>query len=282
VKKASVFASLALTLALTLPTTSQARTPVVPKAAPTITSIQSASNKPGEVDTRKRASIYGKGLSGRLKVKLGNVEPKIINTRGKSDGYAEFIVPSYKESAVVSVTVINANGSSSAPYEVKVLVPEKKKETPRTASTTPPHKPILLPPNTSSKAALDGYLDAVRCDIMGGWAMSEENPNHSVALEVWARVNSKEWRKVMDATANVNRSDVGDHAFSFFTPASLKDGERYEVHVYGKTPEGTYKELKASPKPIRCPSQTVSEATASLFSANILDGARNVFDVLFR
>lgn len=88
----------------------------------TVSNIQSKSNEPGEVDSGLKASIYGTGLAGPLDIKVGNIEPNYVKTTGKSNTYAEFIVPSYKQTIYTGVVVTNASGATSAFFPIKIFV----------------------------------------------------------------------------------------------------------------------------------------------------------------
>lgn len=88
---------------------------------PVITSVEAKASDVGVLYGGERAFIHGSGLSGALTIKLGVQEPRYVKTTGMSDVYAEFVVPEYvPERVYVSLTVTNASGVSSSPYEVQV------------------------------------------------------------------------------------------------------------------------------------------------------------------
>lgn len=102
----------------------------------TITSIQSAGNPEDTISANQKASIYGTGLSGQLTIKIGVQDVQTVSVTGISDTYAEFIVPSRSQSAVVSITVINASGLASNSYQVNITVPSTA--APSITVTSPP------------------------------------------------------------------------------------------------------------------------------------------------
>lgn len=97
--------------------------PGKPSVAAVVTNIQSVTNPAWTVDSGKKASIYGSGLSGPLTIKLGNIEPRYVQTTGTSDTYAEFIVPSYAQSVVVSAAATNASGLKSNVHSLNIQAP---------------------------------------------------------------------------------------------------------------------------------------------------------------
>lgn len=108
------------------------------------------------------------------------------------------------------------------------------------------------PPIMSSNSGIAGYADAITCDIFGGWAKDDRNPEASVEIEIWSHVNSKYWKRISSTTANINRADVGNHAFSLYTPQALKDGGNHKVHLFAKNSSSQYYELVGSGVTINC------------------------------
>lgn len=117
------------------------------------------------------------------------------------------------------------------------------------------------PPATTPATAIIGYLDAANCDIFGGWTLDQDSPSSQLQIEVWSRVDNLYWKKIMTALANVARADItaaynaGDHAFSFYTPSSLKDGKTHSIYIYARNPRGEYVTLSGSgTQQLRCTS----------------------------
>jgi len=63
-----------------------------------------------------------------------------------------------------------------------------------------------------------GYLDAADCNSISGWAEDANNLGTSINVDIFDGSTY-----VTTTTANLYRSDVGYHAYTISTPASLKE-----------------------------------------------------------
>ena len=98
----------------------------------------------------------------------------------------------------------------------------------------------------------EGYLDKVECGTMRGWVWDKNLPNTVMKVEFFANGNS-----IGTIDANIFRQDLKDsgkgngiHAYSFPTPASLKNGLTYSISA--KVFNSNYV-LKWAPKNLTCP-----------------------------
>ncbi|MES3004963.1 MAG: hypothetical protein V4690_02510 [Patescibacteria group bacterium] len=138
------------------------------------------------------------------------------------------------------------------------------------------------PPRDAPAVATSGYLDAANCDIFGGWAKDGDNPNTAIQVQVWSKVENLYWKKIGDYDANINRADVGQHAFSFFTPSSLKDGKNHYVYVYARNVGGEYTKLNPTGVKVSCGSVSKANSTNLDQIANSLEAIKSLFNSLFR
>ncbi len=100
------------------------KSPLTQIAPPYISSIESAANPVSTLSAGEKANIHGVGLGGSLTIKIGVQDVQTVTTVGLSEGYAEFVVPTRSQSAMVSITVTNnTTGLTSAPYQVTITVP---------------------------------------------------------------------------------------------------------------------------------------------------------------
>ncbi|GAB3333886.1 hypothetical protein GCM10027299_41740 [Larkinella ripae] len=106
------------------------------------------------------------------------------------------------------------------------------------------------PPSISGN--FDGYLDKVECGTMRGWVWNRDKPNTPVRVEFFT--GNTVWGSTM---ANIFRQDLKDsgkgngaHAYSFTTPATLKDNT---TRLISARVEGSAFELKWSGKSLICP-----------------------------
>ncbi|GAB3916679.1 putative Ig domain-containing protein [Larkinella terrae] len=97
----------------------------------------------------------------------------------------------------------------------------------------------------------EGYLDKVECGSFRGWAWDAAKPNSPVTIEF-----SADGAIVGTTVASIFRDDLknsgkgnGAHAYSFSTPASLKDGK---PHLITAKVENTGFILKWAPKTLQC------------------------------
>ncbi|MFC5411107.1 ELWxxDGT repeat protein [Larkinella bovis] len=98
----------------------------------------------------------------------------------------------------------------------------------------------------------EGYLDKVECGTIRGWVWDKDKPTTALKLEFFANGQS-----IGTADANIFRQDLkeagkgnGVHAYSFPTPASLKNGQTYSISA--KVYNSNYT-LKWAPKTLSCP-----------------------------
>src|SRR5882762_1485461 len=89
-----------------------------------------------------------------------------------------------------------------------------------------------------------GYLDWADCSALMGWAEDFNTPNTAINVDIYDGSTY-----VTTTAANLYRSDVGYHAFTISTPASLKNNQYHYIYVkYG----GTNLYLYNSDRPIFC------------------------------
>ncbi|GAB3916881.1 ELWxxDGT repeat protein [Larkinella terrae] len=126
------------------------------------------------------------------------------------------------------------------------------------ASATVVVQPVVNNPNPGGNPGsvtgnFEGYLDKVECGTIRGWVWDKDKPNTVMKLEFFANGNS-----IGTIDANIFRQDLkdqgkgnGEHAYSFPTPASIKNGQTYSISA--KVYNSTYV-LKWAPKTLTCPS----------------------------
>src|SRR5260370_19283814 len=101
-----------------------------------------------------------------------------------------------------------------------------------------------LTPTTSFAQNYQGYLDAANCSIIGGWAYDSNNLGSSINVDIYDGSTF-----VTTTPANQYRADVGYHAYTIYTPASLKNNQYHYIYVkYG----GTNLLLNNSYHPLYC------------------------------
>ena len=88
-----------------------------------------------------------------------------------------------------------------------------------------------------------GYLDAVNCDVIAGWAWNSSQPNTPINVTVVSNGAVMGMNQI-SVPAGLPRGDLlaagignGNHAFAIPTPDALKDGVSHAVVVYA--PNGT-------------------------------------------
>ncbi len=92
--------------------------------------------------------------------------------------------------------------------------------------------PCVYPPNPTEHTP-EGVLDAANCDLIGGWAVDNDTPNQAVTIQVYMDGPAGSGALIATVQANLNRSDVGNHAFNIQPiPAQLRDGHAHRVYVY--------------------------------------------------
>jgi LPXTG-site transpeptidase (sortase) family protein len=77
-----------------------------------------------------------------------------------------------------------------------------------------------------------GFLDAATCEIIGGWAKDPDSPNTPVTVEIWLDGVRGAGQLYKTVVANLNRADVGDHAYSINIPPEEIDGLTHTVYAY--------------------------------------------------
>jgi hypothetical protein len=105
------------------------------------------------------------------------------------------------------------------------------------------------PPNQPPK----GNLDTAACDAITGWTQDPDDAGKALAAHLYFDAMAGAGVPAIPTTANVHRTDVGDHGFSIATPLGLKDGKAHQVFAYGIDAMGGPNSLLAgSPKSFTC------------------------------
>jgi hypothetical protein len=114
---------------------------------------------------------------------------------------------------------------------------------------------LLVPAPAQSRAeevVIEGSLDGADASLIFGWAWDKMHPDRTLQIDIYDGET-----RVATVPADQFRPDLrnygygnGKHAFSYLTPARLKDGKAHTIRV--KT-SGTNIELPASPKTISPP-----------------------------
>jgi hypothetical protein len=96
-----------------------------------------------------------------------------------------------------------------------------------------------------------GFHDLADCQNIAGWAWDQNNPNTPINVDIYDGTTL-----IATVAANAFRQDLanagignGVHAFSFATPASLKNGQSHTIRVKFA---GTSTDLSATGKTINC------------------------------
>lgn len=126
--------------------------------------------------------------------------------------------------------------------------------------------PVTQPPSSTTVTGdFEGYLDKVECGTMRGWVWDRNKPNTAMKIEFYANGVS-----IGTTEANIYRQDLKDagkgngaHAYSFTTPATLKNNALQQISA--KVQNSRYV-LKGAPKSLTCPS------SAARLSAGVNDG----------
>lgn len=93
-----------------------------------------------------------------------------------------------------------------------------------------------------------GWLDSASCDSFNGWASDADDPNAAIDVHFYS-----DGAFVGAAHADGYRGDVGNHAFSFPTPVSVKDGSAHAIDAYGiNIGDGGNAALSGSGKSLNC------------------------------
>src|SRR3989344_2245271 len=125
----------------------------------------------------------------------------------------------------VNVTLDRTNGSCNPP-------PGDTCQDPNATNFGGP-LPCVYPPNPPTNNPPAGVLDATNCGLIGGWAVDNDTPNQAVTIEVYMDGPVGSGTLIATVQANLNRSDVGNHAFHIQPiPAQLRDGRAHTVYIY--------------------------------------------------
>ncbi|GAB3901129.1 hypothetical protein GCM10028803_25250 [Larkinella knui] len=121
----------------------------------------------------------------------------------------------------------------------------------KVSSATPPGSDS--PPDQDGSGNFEGYLDKVECGTIRGWVWDRNKPNSPVMLEF-----SADGKVIGTTNATIFRTDLldagkgnGSHAYSFTTPASLKDNLPHQISA--RVLNSSYV-LKYAPKSLTCSS----------------------------
>ncbi|GAB3326911.1 hypothetical protein GCM10027299_26670 [Larkinella ripae] len=138
--------------------------------------------------------------------------------------------------------------------------------------------PLTVNPasTTTVTGSFEGYLDKVECGTIRGWVWDRNKPNTPVTVEIYSKTPEGTETVWGSTVANIYREDLknagkgnGVHAYSFSTPAGLKDGQTRLL--YGRVQGSTYL-LKDSGKPLTCNSPVRASAeTGSDLKVTLLE-----------
>jgi hypothetical protein len=109
-----------------------------------------------------------------------------------------------------------------------------------------------------------GWLDAARCDLMGGWSYDPDDPASSIDVRLYDGTTA-----LGTVHADGDRPDVrdvmkvtGNHGFNLLTSAALKDGRDHVIHAFGLNKQnGAETELSGSPKTLHCDAPVTTTTT---------------------
>ena len=148
-------------------------------------------------------------------------------------GTGPISVPTNLVTTIVYSAVCKVNGCTSPPSTSTITI------------VAPGGEPPVVSGN------FDGYLDKVECSSIRGWAWDAGQPNTPITLEFFA-----DGQSVGTVSANIFRQDLqnagkgnGQHAYSFTTPQSLKDGQNHSISAKVQNTNYT---LKWGPKTLNC------------------------------
>lgn len=192
------------------------------------------------------------GSNGQNKVTVNQNSPAVVLTTSNCSGQLNWsgpagpnnqtgtgniTVPTSVTGTYVYTAFCNANGCVSPSSSATVVV-----------------QPVVNNPNPGPVVTgnFEGYLDKVECSSIRGWVWDKDKPNTVMKLEFFANGNS-----IGTIDANIFRQDLKDagkgngiHAYTFPTPASIKNGQTYSISA--KVYNSTYV-LKWAPKNLTCP-----------------------------
>jgi hypothetical protein len=101
-----------------------------------------------------------------------------------------------------------------------------------------------------SAAGFEGTLDLADCQAISGWARSLSSPSEAVSVDILKDEILLGTVSAREARADLKEAGIGDHAFVYYVPASLKDGR---PHSIAARVAGSTHSLAFSPKPLKCP-----------------------------
>ena len=113
--------------------------------------------------------------------------------------------------------------------------------------------------NSSELAKVIGYADVIGCDIIGGWAINQNNPSAQTVIHIYDEVdNFRSMIARVETTGlrpdvNTAYSVTGNHGYTINTPASVKDGRNHKISVHGVGDNMVEAILTGSPQTITCP-----------------------------
>jgi len=96
-----------------------------------------------------------------------------------------------------------------------------------------------------------GWVDQVGCSTISGWAADRNQPNVSVSVDIFdgSSLLTTVLANGLRPDVGAHLGDNGRHAFSWVTPAGLKDGANHTITV---RPNGSTTVL-GGPQNLRCP-----------------------------
>ncbi|HSX48613.1 MAG TPA: hypothetical protein VLF41_03900, partial [Candidatus Nanoarchaeia archaeon] len=93
-----------------------------------------------------------------------------------------------------------------------------------------------------------GFVDSADCNHVVGWA-KDGDTGDPITVHIYVGGTSSSGAPAFPVTANVNRSDVGNHGFDWTVPDQFKNGGTYPIYVYGiNVPSGANPALGNSAK----------------------------------
>ncbi|MFD1139508.1 beta-galactosidase [Larkinella insperata] len=145
------------------------------------------------------------------------------------------------------VVVATATDDDGASVTDKFAIRVKAGAQPQPGPEEPEPGPVGVTGN------FEGFLDKVECGTIRGWVWDRDKPNTPLSVAFYA-----DGKQIGTTKADINRPDLvaagkgnGSHAYSFVTPASLKDNKPHQISA--KVLNSSYT-LKYAPKMLTCPS----------------------------
>ncbi len=99
---------------------------------------------------------------------------------------------------------------------------------------------------------LQGYHDAADCNVLSGWAWDRNDPDSPINVAIFSDGHLISTVLAIQFRQDLANAGIGNgyHAFSFNTPAALKDGQPHSILVRFS---GSVTSLSNSPRTITCP-----------------------------